>query len=74
MNNLKSDIAESELCKHTHCTLTELALLYDVTFSDVLEKHAPLGTKQIVVRPQVPWFTDSVRRKKGKRERLKNVG
>ena len=50
-------------------TLTELALLYDVTLSDVLEKHAPLVTKKIVVRSQVPWFTDSVRT--GKRKKRK---
>ena len=55
VNRLKLDIAESELCMHTPSTLTELALLYDTTLSDILEKHAPVVTKQIVLRPQVPW-------------------
>ena len=69
VDTLKLAIAESELCKHTPSNLTELALLYDVTLSDVLEQHAPVKTKKVFLRPQVPWYTDSIRAEKRKKRR-----
>ena len=69
---LRSDIAESELCKKIPRNLTDLATLYDVTLTNVLDKHANVITKIIVLRPQVPWYTDKVKtekRKKRKAER-----
>ena len=35
----------------------------------MLEKHAPVKTRTIVMRPQVPWYTDEIRQ--AKRERRK---
>ena len=55
------------LCKHTPCNLTELALLYNVTLSDILEKHSPVVTKKVVSRPQVPWYSENVRAAKRKK-------
>ena len=59
---------------HRPGDLTELALLYDVTLSNVLEKHAPAATclvttKQVAARPQVPWYTNDVRIEKMKRRK-----
>ena len=66
---LKSDIAGSELCKNVPKDLTELASLYDVTLTDVLNKHAPVITKKVVIRPYVPWYTDRVKAEKRKRRK-----
>ncbi len=74
VNRLKLDIAVGELCKHTPSTLTELALLYDAMLSDILEKHAPVVTKQVVLHPQVLWYTDGVRTEKRKKRKAESIG
>ena len=42
---------------------------YNKTLIAVLDKHAPVKTRTIVMRPQVPWYTDEIRQ--AKRERRK---
>ena len=55
------DILKSEL----YC----LASLYHSTLSDLLDIHAPLTTKTIIVRPSVPWMNSNI--KQLKRDRRK---
>ncbi|KXJ10383.1 putative RNA-directed DNA polymerase from transposon BS [Exaiptasia diaphana] len=43
---------------------------YNSICSDILDKHAPIIKKTIVVRQRVPWFNDSI--KAAKRERRKH--
>ena len=62
-------IVAGDLCKQTPSNLNKLAILYDVTLRDILEEHAPVVTKQVVIRPHVPWFTDSVRAAKRKKRK-----
>jgi hypothetical protein len=47
-----------------------LAKCYDDTLSDILDKHAPVKRKVMVVRPRVPWFTNNLRRLKAERRKL----
>ena len=42
---------------------------YNKTLIAVLDKHAPVKTRTIVMRPQVPWYKDEIRQ--AKRERRK---
>ncbi|CAH3141601.1 unnamed protein product [Pocillopora meandrina] len=49
--------------------LEELLLSYNKTLIAVLDKHAPVKNRTIVMRPQVPWYTDEIRQ--AKRERRK---
>lgn len=37
--------------------------------ADVLDKHAPLRVRSIVVRPRVPWFFNEIRHAKRKRRK-----
>ena len=34
-----------------------------------MDKHAPVQTRTIVVRPRVPWYTDDIRQAKKERRR-----
>ena len=69
VDSLNDDLANSELCKNPPDDLEELLLSYNKTLIAVLEKHAPVKTRTIVTRPQVPWYTDEIRQ--AKRERRK---
>ena len=46
---------------------------YDTTFSDVLDKHAPLIIKTITVRPCAPWFSDEIKTAKQLRRKRERV-
>ena len=69
VDSLNDDLANSELCKNPPDDLEELPLSYNKTLIAVLDKHAPVKTRTIVMRPQVPWYTDEIRQVK--RERRK---
>ena len=43
---------------------------YDDTMSSLLDKHAPLQTRTITVRPNVPWFNGDIKMAKQKRRQL----
>ena len=41
-------------------THVDLAKSYDYTLSHILEKHAPIQKKVVVVRPRIPWFNEEL--------------
>lgn len=57
---LKADLKDSELLTITSNDPEELANVYNVTVSELLEKHAPSKTKTVVLRPLSPWYDDTV--------------
>ena len=69
MDSLNNDLAKSELCKNPLDDLEELLLSYNKTLIAVLDKHAPVKTQTIVMRPQVPCYTDEIRQAKGERRK-----
>ena len=56
----KADISVSELCNATWSSVDEMAKCYDDTLRSILDKHAPLKTKVMAVRPIIPWFNDNL--------------
>ena len=70
LHAFKTDITESMLCTSTSNNVSELALCYENTLTSLLEKHPPLQRKVVVVRPKLPWYTNSLRELKVKRRRL----
>ncbi|KAK3752972.1 hypothetical protein QZH41_005129 [Actinostola sp. cb2023] len=66
----KDDIAASDLCRLQSSTLEDLVKCYDDTLSSILDKHAPLQRKVVVVRPMVPWFSDDLKKLKSRRRKL----
>ena len=58
IKTLNDDLAESDLCKNPPDDFDELVVSYNKTLTAVMDKHAPVKTRTIVVRPRVPWYTD----------------
>ena len=54
VDSLNDDLANSELCKNSPDDLEEFLLSHNKTLIAVLDKHAPVKTRTIVMRPQVP--------------------
>ena len=65
----KNDISLSELCVNSFTDIDELSRCYDTTLSSILDKHAPMTTKRMVVRPVVPWITDDLKKLKAERRK-----
>ena len=59
---LSRKVLLSSLVTNPPESLSHLVDLYDSTLSNLLDKHAPIVTKQSArVTPSKPWFTDSLR-------------
>lgn len=73
---LKTDLAQSNLCLDPPDDLNSLVACYNNTLTTVLDQHAPVITKEITIRPSVPWFNNDIyqlkklRRKAEKKWRL----
>ena len=63
-------IEASTLCLDPATSATSLLDQYDDTMSALLDKHAPLETRTITVRPKVPWFNGDIKIAKQKRRQL----
>ena len=51
-------------------TSASLLEQYDTTLSALLDKHDPVQTRTISVRPKVPWFSGDIKIAKQKRRQL----
>ena len=71
MDNFRWDIKSSVLCNSLWTSLEELAQCYDTTLSQILDKHAPVNTKILTVRPRVPWFSLDLKKRKITLRKLK---
>ena len=69
----KADITRSSLCDDLCSDLDDLTKSYDYTLSHILEKHAPMQKKVVVVRPRIPWFNEELKRIKAKRRKLEKA-
>ena len=69
----KPDITDSGLCSDPCSDLDELAKSYDYTLSHILEKHAPIQKKIVVVRQRISWFKVKLKRIKAQRRKLEKV-
>ena len=60
----KDDLELSDPCRNTPQNLDDLVACYNSTLTSILDKHAPLITKTVTVRAQVPWFNDDIKNAK----------
>ena len=67
---LLGDIATSTLCLDPATSAASLIEQYDATLSTLLDKHAPVLTRTITIRPKVPWFKGDIKTAKQKRRQL----
>ena len=66
----QADIEASTLCLDIATSAASLLDQYDNIMSALLDKHAPLQTRTITVRPKVPWFNGDINIAKQKRRHL----
>ena len=69
VNLLCDELSITSLCTDSPDTLNDLVKCYNSTLSAALDRHAPLVTKFITVRPLVPWFSDDIRESRRERRR-----
>ena len=50
------DLSASRLCRDPPSQPDELVDCYNTTLAELLDRYAPLKTKTVTVRPQVPWY------------------
>ena len=67
MSDLKHDLQSS--LRNVDGSADEQTDAYNSDIRNVINKHAPLVTKEIILRPSSPWYTDELRA--AKRERRK---
>ena len=67
---LRGDIATSTLCLDRATSAASLLEQYDTTLSLLLDKHAPVLTRTITIRPKVPWFNGDIKMAKQNRRQL----
>ena len=72
IQSFKQDILVSELANVNLNDPNILVEQYNGILSELLEKHAPLKNKTIVIRQQVPWFNDEIKAQKLERRNLEN--
>ncbi len=67
---LKLDISQSELLVNPPNDLEGLVDCYNRSLTEVLDKNAPVMSKDIPVRDRRPWYSDEIRDQKRERRRL----
>ncbi|CAH3020937.1 unnamed protein product [Porites evermanni] len=56
---------------HVHWdNIDALSDCFNMTLTDILDKHAPLKTRIMINRPKIPWFNADIKQLKHKRRRL----
>ena len=69
IDQLRSDLMDSELCVNPPSDLENLVSCYNTTLSDTLDRYAPLKTRVVSVRPRLPWFDEDIREAKRARRK-----
>ena len=63
------DLSASRLCQDPPSEAVKLVDCYNTTLAGLIDRHAPLKTKTVTVRPQVPWCSEEIRKAKRVRRR-----
>ncbi len=69
IDDFKLDINNSNLSKTTPNDPIKLADVYEQDLMSLLEKHAPLKTRRITIRPLSPWYSDAINSLRGEARR-----
>jgi len=56
----KEDLKHSNLLSSLEKDLDALVDQYNTTLTEILDRHAPLKTREITIRPLVPWYNDEI--------------
>jgi hypothetical protein len=65
-----NDLKQTSLIKNPSSNVAKLIDQYNRDIGYVLDKHAPLKTREISIRPTVPWFNPNIKKEKLVRRQL----
>ena len=66
IDEFSADIASSMLCASVHWdNIDALSDCFNMTLTDILDKHVPLKTRIMINRPKIPWFNDDFKQLPG---------
>ena len=69
-DDFSHDISVSDLVLYPSSNLDGLVMQYDSCLHDILNKHAPVISRVITVRPSRPWYSPAIAEAKRLRKRL----
>ena len=69
-NKFQEDIRNSPLTLMPSSSLTGIVKQYSSVLTEVLDKHAPLKKKKVIIRPEAPWYNQTILLAKRKRRKL----
>ena len=70
LTNFSYDLSSSPLLQSPKESLDELVCQYDSVIKKVVNKHAPLVSKTVVIRPYMPWYDTTILQAKRNRRQL----
>ena len=70
VDTFKQDITDSTILHPFNGSVDELANAYNNGLHSLVDKHAPLFTKRIVLRPSCPWYSNQLHEVKHLRRKL----
>ncbi len=70
MEDLRSDLSQSDIICNPPEDLHALVDCYNTCLSSLLDKHAPVITKEVPVKDRQPWYSDEIRDAKRCRRKL----
>jgi len=70
IEQFKKDIGLSPRLSYSSSDLQELLHLYNSELSSILDKHAPLKSRIVAIRPAAPWFSEEIKLERRIRRRL----
>ena len=70
LEHFRQDVALSPLLSEASNDLLTLLHLYNSELSSVLDKHAPLKSRIVTIRPAAPWFSEEIKLERRVRRRL----
>ena len=56
-----NDVLNADLSVRSTDTITDATNRYTTVLKQILDKHAPMKTSKITIRPKQPWFNDNIR-------------
>ena len=68
VNLLCDELSTTSLCTDSPDALNDLVKWYNSKLSAALDRHAPLVTKFIIVRPLLPWFSEDIRESRSRED------
>ena len=73
IDSFVNDMRLSPIITENHVDISVKINQYNSNLARVLENHAPLITREIIIRPAAPWHTEEIKSEKRIRRKLERI-